>query len=101
MMVGSSRQFLHVDDGAIRDAPRALEPGSALTFQSVSRFRFWPQQSVGAEQSSAASCNQRIKSKRIHTKVGRNRVPRILHQHKLKCPTHGSGWEVTELPQPV
>jgi hypothetical protein len=63
MMAAADRQLLHIDDGAVRDAPHALEPGAAFALEFCRALRLAPQERITTgSKRAAAGNNQRVKS---------------------------------------
>src|SRR5580693_190213 len=66
VMAVADRQFLHIDDSAISDAPDAVEPGTAFTFKLSRPLWLPPQERVCTQSNGASGGYQRIEMKRIH-----------------------------------
>ena|SRR6266498_321910 len=64
MAVGN--EFLHIDDGAVRDAANLVEPIAALTLDLGSGLLFAAKHPVGGKYGSSAGGQQGIKAKGKH-----------------------------------
>ena len=63
VMAVAHRQFLHINDCAIGNAPHALKPGAPFALQLGRTLRLAPQQRVSASHNRAAADNdQRIET---------------------------------------